>query len=556
MLERLQIQNYALIEHLDLELGSGFSVITGETGAGKSIILGALGMILGQRADMKVIKTGAKRCTVEATFSLQDLETRAFFEKNDLDYDENECIIRRELSENGKSRAFINDSPVSLAQLKELSSRLIDIHSQHQNLFLNQESFQLGVLDTIADNHALRTQYKTLYKSQQVAEKALKEYKEKIEAERQNMDFLQFQLNEIEELHLQEGEQQELEEEANVLNNSENIKQALYEADNLLSEEEKGITAQLYDCKRALQNLSSCFPKAQELYERLESCSIEVEDIAQEVSNHLENITFDPKRQSYVNERLNSIYTLEQKHHCETAEELLCLGEKLRHQLEELDCSDEQVEALQKECRQKREATLEMGRQLTASRTKAAPKIEKEMLKRLQELGMPNIRFSVSLTTQEKPMEEGLDSVAFLFSANRNMPLQNIAEIASGGEMARVMLSLKALLTSKTQLPTIIFDEIDTGVSGQIAERMAFMMKDMSRNGCQVISITHLPQIAALGEIHYKVYKQDSKQGTATHIRQLTTKERITEIAHMLSGSTLTDAAINNAKELLKQESI
>ncbi len=556
MLKRLQIQNYALIEHLDLELGSGFSVITGETGAGKSIILGALGMILGQRADMKVIKTGAKRCTVEAAFSLQDLETKAFFEKNDLDYDENECIIRRELSENGKSRAFINDTPVSLAQLKELSSRLIDIHSQHQNLLLNQASFQLGVLDTIADNHALRTQYKALYKSQQVAETALKEYKEKIEAERQNMDFLQFQLNEIEELHLQEGEQQELEEEANVLNNSENIKQALYDADNLLSEEGKGIIAQLYDCQRALQNLSVCFPKAQELYERLESCSIEMEDIAQEVSNHLENITFDPKRQSYVNERLNSIYTLEKKHHCETAEELLCLGEKLRHQLEELDCSDEQVEALQKECRQKKGATLETGRQLTESRTKAVPKIEKEMLKRLQELGMPNIHFSVSLTTQEKPMEEGLDSVAFLFSANRNTPLQNIAEIASGGEMARVMLSLKAILTSKTQLPTIIFDEIDTGVSGQIAERMAFMMKDMSRNGCQVISITHLPQIAALGETHYKVYKQDSGQSTATHIRHLSTEERITEIAHMLSGSTLTDAAINNAKELLKQESI
>ncbi len=553
MLQRLNIQNYALIEYLDLELEAGFSTITGETGAGKSIILGALGMILGQRADMKVIKTGAKRCVVEATFDLSGLNTRPFFDKNDLDYDEKECIIRRELTESGKSRAFINDTPVSLNLLKELASHLVDIHSQHQNLLLNQEKFQLNTLDTIAGNHSLKERYIREYTAWRSAKTALEQFQKKVERERENRDFLQFQLNEIDELHLQENEQQALEEEAGILNNAESIKQALYRIDHLLSAEEDSVTAKLYDCQRDLQGLSDCFPKAQKLHERLDSCSIEIEDIAQEIAQHLENVTFDPERQNYVNERLNSIYTLAQKHHCENENELLQTGNRLRQQLEELDCSDEQAEALRQECERQKEIMLETGRRLSDNRKKTAPKIEKDMLQRLQELGMPNVRFSIGITARKEPAEDGMDHVAFLFSANRNTALQDIAGIASGGEMARVMLSLKALLASKEMLPTIIFDEIDTGVSGKIAEQMALMMESMSKNGCQVVSITHLPQIAALGNAHYKVFKQDDAHGTATHISRLTPEERVMEIAHMLSGSTITDAAINNAKVLLKQ---
>jgi len=556
MLQRLKIQNYALIERLDMELHAGFSTITGETGAGKSIILGALGMILGQRADMKVIKADAKRCMVEATFNLNGLNIQSFFDKNDLEYDEDECIIRRELSVKGKSRAFINDTPVSLNQLKELSSHLIDIHSQHQNLLLNQENFQLGTLDTIAKNRQLKERFQNEYDAWLAAQTAFKQYCEKIERERENKDFLQFQLDEIEGLHLKEGEQQDLEEEASILNNAENIKQSLYKADNLLSAEENGITSKMHECLRCLQGLTDCFPKARNLHERLESCAIEIEDIAQEIAQYLENVTFDPERQGYVNERLSSIYALSKKHHCEDEEELIQLGNRLRHQLEELDCSDEHADVMRDECLKRKNAMLNTGRMLSGSRSKTVTKIEKEMRERLQKLGMPNVRFTIEVTEKKEPSREGLDSVAFLFSANRDVPLRNIAEIASGGEMARVMLSLKALLASKEMLPTIVFDEIDTGVSGKIAEQMALMMKSMSQNGCQVISITHLPQIAALGDFHYKVYKQDDAHGTATHITLLTPEERIVEVAHMLSGSTVTDAAIDNAKELLKQSRI
>ena len=556
MLQRLKIQNYALIEHLDMKLHSGFSTITGETGAGKSIILGALGMILGQRADMKVIKADAKRCMVEATFNLNGLNIQSFFDENDLDYDEDECIIRRELSQNGKSRAFINDTPVSLIQLKELSSHLIDIHSQHQNLLLNQERFQIETLDTMAKNHQLKERFQHEYDAWLAAQTAFEQYCKNVERERENKDFLQFQLDEIERLHLKGGEQQGLEEEAGVLNNAENIKQVLYKADSLLSEEESGITSMIYDCQRCLQDLTDCFPKARKLHERLESCAIEIEDIAQEIAQCLENVIFDPERQNYVNERLSSIYALAKKHHCESEEELIQVANQLRLQLDELDCSDEQVEALRKECQERHKTMLDTGRLLSSTRNKTVPKIEKEMRERLQKLGMPNIRFTIEMTEKKEPSREGLDRVAFLFSANRDMSLRNIAEIASGGEMARVMLSLKALLASKEMLPTIIFDEIDTGVSGKIAEQMALMMKSMSQNGCQVISITHLPQIAALGNFHYKVYKQDDSHGTSTHISNLTPEERIVEIAHMLSGSMVTDAAIDNAKELLKQSRI
>lgn len=555
MLQRLHIQNYALIEQLDMELFPGFTVITGETGAGKSIILGALNLILGARTDVKAIKSGAKRCVVEAIFNLDDQDIEEdFFQENNLDFDENECILRRELTDTGKSRAFINDTPVTVSLLKELGSRLIDIHSQHQNLLLNKKDFQLEALDTIADDKDLKGRYTALFHSYVSAIRQLNEFKERVAREQKNIDFLQFQLNEIEEAHLDRDEQADLEEEANILNNAEEIKQGLYEANEALTTEENGIIQQLSSSLRNLRSISDVFPKAQELAERIDSSQIELEDIANELAREIDNIHFDPNRQTFVNERLSTIYSLEKKHQKESIGELLDFAQQLKNQLGNLQDSDDTILRMERETSQLRVSVFDLGKTLSTMRHEAIGRVEEEMRNRLTRLGMPNIQFCVELTTLDEPTEKGIDNVRFLFSANKNVPLQDIVNIASGGEIARVMLSLKALLTSRIQLPTIIFDEIDTGVSGQMAEKMALMMKEMSHGNRQIISITHLPQIAACGEYHYKVYKEDNEQGTATHICELQDKERITEIAHMLSGSTLTDAAINNAKVLLTKK--
>lgn len=554
MLQNLHIQNYALIENLNLTLRPGFSVITGETGAGKSIILGALGLLLGQRTDVRAVQPGAKRCIVEAIFNLRDFDVHSFFEHNDLDFDGVECIMRRELSAAGKSRAFINDTPVTASQLKKLGTYLIDIHSQHQNLLLNEEFFQLNLLDTLADDKELLAHYQTLFNMLHTCGTELHNVEEKVEKDKENMDFLQFQLKELDEAQLDEDEQQDLEDEAKVLEHAEEIKQGLFDANSLLSADDEGITAKMNACQRTLENLSQVYPKIQPLCERLGSCSIEIDDIAQDIAKEEEHAHFDPARQNEVNDRLNTIYALEKKHHCDTVAELLGHAEDLRAQLAAIEDSDDTINTLRKEYNRLHKATTEAAGQLTKIRLETVPKVEGEMQQRLQNLGMPHIRFKVSLTQLEALGKTGMDYVKFLFSANKNSPLQDLADMASGGEIARVMLSLKAMQTSKLQLPTIIFDEIDTGVSGRIAEKMALMMMEMSRNGRQVISITHLPQIAARGEFHYKVYKQDTAQATVTDIRELSPEERVTEIAHMLSGSTLTDAAVNNAKELLKQQ--
>jgi len=556
MLQSLHIQNYALIENLDLSLSPGFSVITGETGAGKSIILGALGMLLGQRADVKSIKPGTSRCVVEAVFSLKDFDMQHFFEQNNLDFDNAECIVRRELSDTGKSRAFINDSLVPVSLLKELGPHLIDIHSQHQNLLVGEEHFQLNVLDTVADDNDLLVKYQVLFKTLQTSEMELQTLEKKVAQERLNLDFMKFQLEEIEKAHLGENEQQELEDEADLLDHAEEIKQGLFEADTLLSAEDMGISSKMYACLHAVENLSRVYPKMQPLLERLKSCSIELDDIAQDLSKELEQIHFDPERQVAVNDRLSTIYVLEKKYKCDTIASLLAHAAELRNQLSNIEDSDDRINALRKENEHLLKTTLEVAAQLSEARRAAALKVEVEMQKRLQNLGMMHICFQVSVKSLTAPTVEGMDEVVFLFNSNKNAPLQNIADIASGGEIARVMLSLKALLTSKKQYATIIFDEIDTGVSGRIAEKMALMMRDMSKGAHQVISITHLPQIAALGEYHYKVYKKDNEQTTATYIRELTVEERITEVAHMLSGSTLTNAAVSNAKELLNQKTI
>lgn len=551
MLKHLYIKNFALIDILDIDLYPGFSVITGETGAGKSIVLGAIGLLLGQRADLKTLKQGADRCVIEAHFDLSRYHMEAFFEENDIEYDANDCIIRRELTSAGKSRAFINDTPVQLSMLKELGERLVDVHSQHQNLLLNKQDFQMSVLDIIADDARQLADYKQTYDAFHQAAQELETLKEEIERNRQNVDFLQFQYQELAGAHLMNGEQEELEQKSETMTHSEDIKSALYTADNALQAEDTGIVTQLRSAMNALKGISHVFPEAEELAKRMDSTYIELKDIAEEVAPLLEGIDFDPAELDHINERLDRLYELQKKYHAEDTEGLIAMRDSLKQQMDNLDNSDEalkeheqQVERLKTQCQQKADI-------LTKLRTKAAKKIETEMQQRLVPLGMPNIRFQISIT-QENLAANGQDKVAYLFSANTSTPLQPVSQVASGGEIARVMLALKAMISGAVKLPTIIFDEIDTGVSGKIAEKMAEIMHEMGSHERQVISITHLPQIAALGAAHYKVEKEETPQGTTSRMEILTPEERITEIAQMLSGSKVTDAAIQNAKQLLR----
>lgn len=553
MLKSLFIQNYALIDTLNIEFESGFSVITGETGAGKSIILGAINLLLGQRAENKFIKKNASKCTIEAVFDLSRYNMEDFFERNNLDFD-GECIIRREISVSGKSRAFINDTPVQLALLKELGETLIDIHSQHQNLLLNKEDFQMNVVDIIANNKKDRDVYTELYRKYRTVAANLKKAIETAEKNKSEEDYIRFQLEQLEAARLQPDEQKELEKEAEMLEHAEDIKHTLFTVDSKLNHEEEGIVTVLRECQHSLQNLQQVFPAAEEMANRLQSCYIEIKDLGQEIADEAEQIEYNPERLNYVNERLNTIYSLQQKHHVDTLEELIALQEEYTRQLDNIENSDAYIQQLEQE---KEAALNEVCRQadvLTEQRKRSAATIENKMKELLVPLGIPNVRFRIELTRKEVPDERGRDKISFLFSANKNGELQQIAQVASGGEIARVMLSLKALISGAVKLPTIIFDEIDTGVSGAIAEKMAHIMQDMGAHNRQVISITHLPQIAARGATHYKVYKEDNEQGTTSHIIRLTDKERVLEIAHMLSGSTLTDAAINNAKELLNMK--
>ena len=550
MLKSLFIQNYALIDTLNIEFESGFSVITGETGAGKSIILGAINLLLGQRAESKFIKKNANKCTIEAVFDLSRYGMEAFFERNDLDFD-GECIIRREISASGKSRTFINDTPVPLALLKELGETLIDIHSQHQNLLLNKEDFQMNVVDIMANNRKEREVYAGLYKKFRTLSANLKKAIEQAEKTRAEEDYIRFQLEQLEAAQLQPDEQKELEKEAEMLEHAEDIKHALFSVDAKLNHEEEGVVTVLRECQHTLQNLQEMYTPAEEMASRLQSCYIEIKDLAKEIASEAEQIEYNPERLSYVNERLNTISSLQQKHHVDTLEALIDLQEDYTRQLDNIENSEAYIQQLEHE---KEEALKEVKKQaavLTEQRKQAAVLIESKMKELLIPLGIPNVRFCIDLKQKEEPDERGMDKISFLFSANKNGELQQIAQVASGGEIARVMLSLKALISGAVKLPTIIFDEIDTGVSGYIAEKMAHIMQEMGANNRQVISITHLPQIAALGATHYKVYKEDNEQGTTSHIIRLNQKERVQEIAHMLSGTTLTDAAVNNAKELL-----
>lgn len=553
MLKQLQITNFALIDHLDITFDAGFSVVTGETGAGKSIILGAIGLLLGQRADTKSIKTGAQKCTIEAHFNLANYGMSQWFDDNDLDSDEDDCVIRRELTATGKSRGFVNDTPVSLHLMRELGDMLMDVHSQHQNLLLQKEDFQLNTVDIIAQNTLERNDYQKAFSIYQEAQKRLSQLKEDIASARQNEEFMRFQLEELTKAELSEGEQEELEQEAESANHTEDIKSALYEADNLLGGEDNSIIDNLRTVVNRIESICDVFPRVNELAERLNSSYIELKDISSEISDALEDVDFDPRRLEFINDRLDTIYSLQRKYNVDTVEELIAERKRLQQAIDAVDNSEGELaeqEALVLSSKKNAEKKADI---LSKTRKKAGKKVEEEIHQRLISLGMPNVQFKVDITSS--PLSrDGMDSISFLFSANKGMDLRPVAQVASGGEIARVMLSLKAMLSGAVKLPTIIFDEIDTGVSGKMAEKMAEIMKEMGNADRQVISITHLPQIAAMGNAHYKVEKYDTEEGTNSMMRRLTDEERIVEIAQMMSGENVSDAAISNAKELLRKK--
>ena len=550
MLRQLYIKNFTLIDTLDITFHPGFSVITGETGAGKSIILGALALLLGQRADSKSIKSGADRCVIEARFDLSAYEMEPFFTDNDIEYDATECIIRRELTSSGKSRSFVNDTPVPLSVLKELGDQLVDVHSQHQNLLLNKQDFQLSVVDILAHSSEQLRAYQTVFGRYQSRLRELEELRAEIDRSRQETDFLQFQYRELEDARLQAGEQEELEQRSETMSHSEDIKSALYAADHALSADE-GVVALLHTAVGELQSIASVMPSTGGLAERMETCYIELKDIARDISSLQESVDFDPSELDQVNARLDRLYELEKKYHVEQVEELIAQRDELQRRLSYMENSDETLQSMETEVAELHAACLTEADKLTVLRQQAALSVERELQQRLVPLGMPHVRFAVNVRKSELGTT-GQDKVSFLFSANTSTPLQPVSQVASGGEIARVMLSLKAMISGAVKLPTIIFDEIDTGVSGKTAEKMAHIMQEMGLGGRQVVSITHLPQIAALGSHHYRVEKEETFSGTVSRMRELDAEGRVTEIAQMLSGSDVTAAAIEHAKELLK----
>ena len=552
MLRQLYIRNFTLIDELDIAFKPGFSVITGETGAGKSIILGAIGQILGNRADARMVKAGCDKCVIEAHFDLSNYDMESFFDDNDIDYEPEDCIIRRELKANGKSRAFINDTPVALTTARELGQQLVDIHSQHQNLLLQKEDFQLNVVDIIAHNSQLLNDYRTLFDGYAKAKAALREKEEECEKDRANEDFLRFQADELVTAKLIDGEQEELEQELETLSHAEDIKGALFDADNLLSGDDRSITQSCKTMLSRLSDIGDVYPAIRQVTERIDSAYIELKDIARDISNLAESIDFDPARLTMANERLDTIYTLQKKHHVESVAELIAIRDSLTARLNDITNSEDMLEDMRRQVEDMHRKATEAAARLTESRQEAARHVTEQLLAQMTSLGMPNARFEIKFETKELAVD-GADRISYMFSANKNVPLEPIAQVASGGEVARVMLSLKAMISGAVKLPTIIFDEIDTGVSGRVAEMMAQIMRQMGRADRQVISITHLPQIAALGTTHYKVEKTDTDDTTISRMRMLGHDERIKEIAQMLSGSNISDAAIENAKSLLEK---
>lgn len=553
MLKKLDIRNFTLIDHLEMTLYPGFSVITGETGAGKSIVIGAIGLLLGNRTDAKQVKRGCDKCIIEATFDLSIYHSdvlKDFFEDNDLDYEPEECLLRREVNANGKSRAFINDTPVTLALMRELGEQLIDVHSQHQNLLLSKEDFQLNVVDIIARDRQQLADYRAAFAEYRSAQRRLEELREQIATSRDNEDFLRFQQKELSEANLASGEQEQLEQEAELMSHAEDIKRALHEADYGLSGDDTGIVNLTRSIAAQLRSVADVYPEAQELAERLESCFVELKDISQEIASKVDDVEYDPQRFNLITQRLDTIYTLQQKFHVQTVDELLDRLNGINAQLDNIDNSDEELQELERSVEKLHAVCVEKAVVLTDMRRKSATVVEQELSKLLVPLGIPKVRFKVDVSPANLSTN-GADKVMFLFSANSSTDMQPVSQVASGGEIARVMLSLKAMISKAIGLPTIIFDEIDTGVSGRVAEQMAHIMRDMGKANRQVICITHLPQIAAAGSTHYKVAKQETEQGTVSTMTQLSDEQRITEIAQMLSGSDVSQAAVDNAKSLL-----
>ncbi len=553
MLKQLYIRNFTLIDTLDIHFNPGFSVITGETGAGKSIILGAINLLLGQRADVKSIKSNSSKCVIEAHFDISRYNMQDFFTENNIDFDDTDCILRRELNSSGKTRSFINDTPVALNLMRTLGQQLIDIHSQHQNLLLNEEDFQLNVVDIIAKDRELLIKYKEHFNAYKDAKKAVDRLCKEIEENKKNEDYIRFQLKELIEAELKDGMQEELERESEKLSHVEEIKTALYSAGTSLNsyESDNNVLDKVKEASRSIIGITSIYPEISSISDRLESCFIELKDISDEINSEADNIEFDPSRLEQINSQLDKIYSLEQKYHVSNIADLINIQNNLEKQISNIDNSDEELDKLKSgEARLLKECEA-IASELTEIRTKASKVIEQEMRNRLIPLGIPNVRFSIKIENKNIS-EDGHDRISFLFSANTSTPVQPVAQVASGGEIARVMLSLKAMISGAVKLPTIIFDEIDTGVSGKIAEKMGDIMQEMGKANRQVISITHLPQIAAKGTTHYKVFKEETEHGTSSRMLILSKDERTKEIAQMLSGSEISDAAINNAKELLK----
>lgn len=554
MLKKLDIKNFTLIDHLEMDFFPGFSVITGETGAGKSIIIGAIGLLLGNRADARQVKKGREKCVIEAEFDFSIYHSdvlKGFFECNDLDYEPLGCILRREINATGKSRAFINDTPVNLATIRELGEQLIDVHSQHQNLLLNKEDFQLNVVDIIARDKSQLAEYRSVFDEYRRAVAQLTKLKEQIERDRENEDFLRFQQKELAEANLQADEQESLEQTAEMMSHAEDIKRVLHEADECLDGDESGIVGVARSLSSQLNGIATIYPPASELAERLDGCFVELKDISHEIASQMDDIEFDPQRFEEITQRLDTIYSLQQKYHVADNNGLLAKLADINSQLAVIDNSDDSLMECEQLVARLHDECIAKVSVLTEYRRKAAVSVESELSKLLVPLGIPKVRFKVDIMPCDL-CPSGADRVLFLFSANSSTEMQPVSQVASGGEIARVMLSLKAMISRAIGLPTIIFDEIDTGVSGRVAEQMAHIMRDMGDVNRQVICITHLPQIAAYGSTHYKVAKHETAEGTVSTMTMLTNEQRVTEIAQMLSGSDVSQAAIDNAKDLLK----
>lgn len=550
MLQRLTIQNYLLIDNLEISFSDGLSIITGETGAGKSIMIGALSLLLGQRADRTVLRDQESKCVVEALFSIAEYKLQKLFELLDVDYEE-QTIIRREIHPNGKSRAFINDSPVDLTALKEIGTSLIDIHSQHQSLNLTDNSFQLKVVDAVAGNDNLLQEYAQVYSAYKSLSAQYSALAEEIQKTRSDYEYYLFQCRQLQEARLTDGEQEQLEQELHEQEHAEEIKGGLAKSFNLISGEGVGILAVLKEVKDTLAKISSFFSKTQTLHERLQSSYLEIKDVANEIESICEKVEHDPQRMEQTKQRLDLIYELQQKHRVSSVLALLNIQQELEKKIQHVSTSDEKLQALASAVGEHKQRLEELSENLRNRRKEVFNDIQQKVVSVLKQLAIVNASLVIHHEVLNDFTPSGKDKVRFLFSANKNEEVQDIAKVASGGEISRLMLSIKYLIAQRQALPTIIFDEIDTGISSDIADKMGSILKTMASK-TQVLNITHLPQIAAKGDHHFYVYKQDGKQKTYTYIKKLEEKERIVEIAKMLSGEELTDAALSNAKALLQ----